>query len=633
MGKSDNQLGMDRLITRRDFVNGALATTAGTALIGPLSACGESSMDTPSVYPPRFTGMRGNHDSSFTVAHALGREGKTDWGPVSDVDEPYDLIVVGAGISGLAAATMYRKDHTDARILILDNHDDFGGHAKRNEIEIGGRILLSEGGSLELSEPHTYSDVVKEFLSGIGVNLERLESAYDYEFSRRHGLSRGFHFNKDAWGKSATVPLARLSRRRGGVGSKQEIMKTIDQFPMSENAKRELLHLYTIEEDQVSELSEAEKIAYFSKLSYRDFLTQHIGITEQAVFDFLQDEPGDMGLGIESTDTYMGMVYAGLPGWAATGLIEQEREQSRQHWFPDGNASLTRLMVRLLIPGIAPGNTMEDVVMARFDYAKLDLSASNARIRLNSTVINVANEEGGVTVSYVKGEKAYRVKAKNSVLACNNAMIPYLCPQLPQAQKEALADQVRQPILITCVAVKNWQAWKKLGLSRVTIPGGYHTSIRLQTPINIGDYRTADNPDEPIILRMSKYPYAKNSGLTAQEQYRAGRFELLATPFEEIERHIRTQLDELLGGHGFNAAEDIEAIIVNRWAHGYAYSSGFHNLFEDDHADPDHESYLHVQARKPMRRITIANSDSGGMAMLECAIDQAYRAVGELRDV
>jgi len=633
MGKSDNQLGMDRLITRRNFVNGVLATTAGTALIGTLSACGESSMDTPSVYPPRFTGMRGNHDSSFTVAHALGREGKTDWGPVSDVDEPYDLIVVGAGISGLAAATMYRKDHTDARILILDNHDDFGGHAKRNEIEIGGRILLSEGGSLELSEPHTYSDVVMEFLSGIGVNLERLESAYDYEFSRRHGLSRGFHFNKDAWGKSATVPLARLSRRRGGVGSKQEIMKTIDQFPMSENAKQELLHLYTIEEDQVPELSEAEKIAYFSKLSYRDFLTQHIGITEQAVFDFLQDEPGDMGLGIESTDTYMGMVYAGLPGWAATGLIEQEREQGRQHWFPDGNASLTRWMVRLLIPGVAPGNTMEDVVMARFDYAKLDQSASNARIRLNSTVINVANEEGGVTVSYVKGEKAYRVKAKNSVLACNNAMIPYLCPQLPQAQKEALADQVRQPILITCVAVKNWQAWKKLGLSRVIIPGGYHTSIRLQTPINIGDYRTADNPDEPIILRMSKYPYAKNSGLTAQEQYRAGRFELLATPFEEIERHIRTQLDELLGGHGFNAAEDIEAIIVNRWAHGYAYSSGFHNLFEDDHADPDHESYLHVQARKPMRRITIANSDSGGMAMLECAIDQAYRAVGELRDV
>jgi spermidine dehydrogenase len=340
-----------------------------------------------------------------------------------------------------------------------------------------------------------------------------------------------------------------------------------------------------------------------------------------------------MGLGIESTDTYMGMVYAGLPGWAATGLIGQEREQSRQHWFPDGNASLTRLMVRLLIPGIAPGNAMEDVVMARFDYAKLDQSSSNTRIRLNSTVTNVANEAGGVTVSYVEGEKAYRVRARNCVLACNNAMIPYLCPQLPQAQKEALADQVRQPILITCVAVKNWLAWKKLGLSRVTIPGGYHTSIRLQTPINIGDYRTADNPDEPIILRMSKYPYPKNSGLTAQEQYRAGRFELLATPFEEIERHIRTQLDELLGGHGFDAAEDIEAIIVNRWAHGYAYSYGFHNLFEDDHADPDHESYLHVQARKPMGRITIANSDSGGMAMLECAIEQAYRAVGEIRDL
>ena len=633
MTKSDKKLGMDRAITRRDFVNGALVTVAGAAIVGGLSGCRKATVDAPSVYPPRFTGMRGNHDSSFTVAHALGREGKTDWGPVANVDEPYDLIVVGAGISGLAAATMYREDHPDARILILDNHDDFGGHAKRNEIEIDGRILLSEGGSLELSAPHTYSDMVKEFLSDIGVDLERLERAYDYEFNRRHGLSWGLHFNKDAWGKSTTVPSARLSPWRGGVGSKQEIMKTIDQFPMNENAKRELLHLYTIEEDQVPELSQAEKVTYFSKLSYRDFLAQHIGITEQAAFDFLQSEPVDMGLGIESIDTYMGMIYAGLPGWAATGLIAQESGHGGRHWFPDGNASLTRLMVRRLIPEIAPGNTMEDVVMARFDYAKLDQSTSNARIRLNSTVINVANEKGGVTVNYVKDKKAYRVRAKNSVLACNNAMIPYLCPELPEVQKEALVDQVRQPILITCVAIKNWQAWEKLGISGVTTPGGYHTSIGLQTPINIGDNKTPDNPDEPIILKMRKYPYPKNSGLTAQEQYRAGRYELLATSFEEIEHHIRTQLDELLGEHGFNAAEDIEAIIVNRWAHGYAYSYGFHNLFEEDHADPNHESYLHVQARKPMQRITIANSDSGGMAMLESAIDQAGRAVNELRDI
>lgn len=636
MTKSDKKLGMGRSITRRDFVNGVATVGAGVALMGTLSACGETSITEPAEYPPRFTGMRGNHDSSFTVAHALGREGKTDWGPLNDIDDPYDLVVVGAGISGLAAACFYKKEKPDARILLLDNHDDFGGHAKRNEFEIDGRTFLTNGGSMLLSSPYSYSDVVKNLLNDLGVDFSRLVKSVDNDLYARHGLYSAFHFNTEKWGSSATVEASLSFSFMGPKNPNISAQEMVDKFPVSEKAKQELLHLFTIQEDQLPDLSQEEKIAYFKKTSYRDFLIRHIGVTEQEVFDFLQDQTADLGLGIDAADAYLAMTYAGMPGWAATGIeTYKEEDQTGFHMFPDGNASLTRLMVRSLIPDVAPGNTMEDVVMARFDYGKLDQSSSDVRLRLNSTVIEASNDgdSNGTTISYVRDEKAYRVKAKKCVLACNNAIIPYICPELPDEQKEALSEQVRQPIFYNRVLVKNWQAWKKMGIESVSAPGGYHASIGLNFPMNLGGYACSQEPDEPIIICMYKYLHVNNEGLTAQEQYRMGRHELLATPFEDIERHIRTELDELLGKHGFNAADDIEAIIVNRWAHGYAYTQNFHTLFDQDYDDPDDERYPHVIGRKPIGNITIANSDSGAEAMLESAIDQAYRAVSELQDV
>ena len=634
MTKSDKKLGMDRPITRRDFVHGVGAIGAAVAFAGPITACRDSSISEQAEYPPKFTGMRGNHDSSFTVAHALGREGKTDWGPVQNIEDQYDLVIVGAGISGLAAACFYRQEKPNSRILVLDNHDDFGGHAKRNEFEIEGRTFLTHGGSMFLTSPYGYSDVVKNLLSDLGVDFSRLVKSVDFSLYTGHGLYGAFHFNKEKWGRSATVGASLSYAFNGPVNPSISTQEMIDQFPVSQKARQELLHLFTIEADQLPDLSQEEKVAYLKKTSYRDFLIQQIGVTEQDVFDFLQDHAADMGLGIEACDAYLAMTYAEMPGWPATGIETYKKEDlTGFHMFPDGNASVTRLMVRSLIPDVAPGNTMEDVVMAPFDYGKLDQSSSAVRIRLNSTAINASNDGDGAQISYVREEKAYRVKAKKCVLACNNAVIPYICPELPDEQKEALSNQVRQPILSNRVLVKNWHAWKELGIQEVLAPGGYHTSIGLNLPMNLGGYSCPQEPDEPTIIGMFRYLHVNNEGLTAQEQFRIGRHELLSTPFEEIERHIRAQLDELLGKHGFNAAEDIEAIIVNRWAHGYAYSHHFHTLFDQDYDDLDDERYPHVKGRKPLGHITIANSDSGADAMLECAIDQAYRAVRELQAV
>jgi spermidine dehydrogenase len=623
---------MDRLISRRDLLHGvgALAATSlvpGHAFADKLAA---------GSYPPALTGLRGSHVGSFEVAHQLAREGRVDWGPIEEPDSgDYDLVVVGGGISGLASARFYRKANPGARVLILDNHDDFGGHAKRNEFDVGGRTLLGHGGSQSLEEPSGYSDVVKTLLRDLGVDIERFESAYDREFYRRNGLGAGIYFNADDWGsdKLLRYDFGALGSYLPLSPSELSAAEAVEQMPMSVAARREFLRLLTTEQDRMSEIPAGEKWDYLYSISYRDFLSKHLDIREAQVFAVLQDLTSDSGVGIEATTAGEAIYYSGLPGRKATGLPDYGEGEAYIHHFPDGNASVARLMVREMIPAVAPGSTMEDVITARFDYSKLDLSDSPVRLRLQSTVIRVENEGNPksakhVRVSYVRGGRAYRVRARHCILACYNAMIPSMCPELPTSQRQALASQVKAPILYTNVALGNWQAWKKLGIGAVVSSGSYHVLTMLDFPVSLGAYQFASEPDEPIAVHMERFPHRPNEGLSSRAQRRLGSHELLATSFETIERNIRSQLAGMLSGGGFDPARDIEAITVNRWPHGYA--DGYNELEDPSYEDRNDERYPHVRGRKRFGRIAIANSDAGASAMLETAVEQAYRAVNEL---
>ena len=286
-----------------------------------------------------------------------------------------------------------------------------------------------------------------------------------------------------------------------------------------------------------------------------------------------------------------------------------------------------------MIPTAAPGNTMDDVVTARFDYSKLDQEGSAVRLRLDSTVIK-AQHDGDpktatqVSVTYIRGGHAYRVKARSCVLACYHAAIPYLCPELPGPQREALALQVKVPIQYSTVALRDWRAWKKLGIGGVVAPGSYHTVAMLDFPVSLGEYSYAKNPDEPILVHMERFPHRNNGGHTANEQHRLARHDMLSESFESVERNIRSQLAGLLAPGGFDPARDIAGISVNRWAHGYANFGN--SLFSPTYADDDDARYPHMQARKRFGRIAIANSDAAATPMLEAAVEQGYRAVSEL---
>jgi spermidine dehydrogenase len=314
-------------------------------------------------------------------------------------------------------------------------------------------------------------------------------------------------------------------------------------------------------------------------------------------------------------------------GMNRDAIPNEEAEKYFFH-FPDGNASIARLLVRKLIPGAIPGSTDLDIVTTRANYARLDEPSSPVRLRLNSTVVRVAHVAGPgnkkVEISYFAGGKLYRARAANCVLACWHVMIPYICTELPKEQQEALAFAVKVPLIYTNVVLKNWHAWQKMGVNYFYAPGSYYSGVSLDLPVSLGDYHFPQSPDDPIVVHMMRTPCSP--GQPARVQHRMGRYELYGTPFETLERNTRDQLARMLAPGGFDPARDIAAITINRWPHGYAYE---YNSLWDKFWLEGGVTPCEI-ARRPFGRIAIANSDAGAYAYTDSAIDQAYRAVNEL---
>jgi spermidine dehydrogenase len=612
-------------ISRRDFLNGvALAVASGLSPAAQIAA-------QPARYPPVLTGLRGQHAGSFDVAHALAREGRRFSVDSTPVEERYDLVVVGGGISGLSAAWFYRRARPAARILVLDNLDDFGGHAKRNEFTINGRRIIGYGGSQSLQSPKSlYSPVAKGLLRDFGVDIARFETAFERDLYASLGLSRGVFFNREAFGRDVLVPgepprrsaddnIRRLSNAR-------PLPDFVSDFPISAASKAQLLALHDGARDPLSGKTVEEKRAILKRTSYRDYLTRICGCSDEVANCFQGRTLGFFGLGCDAVPAadarelgYPGFAGLNLPGDASAAWAEPYI-----YHFPDGNASIARLLVRALVPNVAPGKTMEDIVRAPFDYGLLDQTDQAVRIRLGATCVNVRQTGDTVQVAYVRDGTLRRVEAHHAVLACFHMMIPHIMPELPARHRAALAKNVKTPIVYTNVLVRDWRAFANLKVSSIAAPMSFHHLVTLDFPVSLGGYRHPRDPGEPMVLHLAHVPGAPNQGLDARAQFRIGQNALYAMTFADFEHRIRDELDRMLGPGGFSGDRDIAAITVNRWTHGYSYVAN--SLFDPD----DYEDSVLKVARATFGRVAIANTDAGGDAWVHYAIDQAERAVGEL---
>jgi spermidine dehydrogenase len=635
-------------VTRRDFLNGVAISAGGILLQG----CGSdvetaaqvlldpattfTPPDPSAYYPPTLTGMRGSHEGSFEVAHDLAWRGEKP-NHYQALNEHYDLVVVGAGMSGLAAAWFYsKKMGPDARILLLDNHDDFGGHAKRNEFHHGGRMMLSLGGAQNLERPSGYSEVAGGLMVDIGID-DNFVAAMDVNTPDNMALAGKLDADN---GVALPTPDGHVTVGGnwnavmfGGEGYEQ----TVRMLPILISEQDILIDFFGGKRDFLDGLSFGEKWDYINSVSYNQFLLERVGLADETlpimnaiILHYsgfsgwnltVLEAIGNGASGIKSMG-WLGKAAASVGGVFLDSLLEVRM-------FPDGNASVARLLVQKLIPAVAPDmKGPVDVAIARFDYGALDRDDQNTGLRLSSTVVGVREVNGKrVEVDYVQQGNPLRITADHCVLACYNNLIPHLCPEMSEAQKEGLSYGVKTPFVYANVLLENGRAYSVLGATLFQCPYDPFQWVSSAPSMTVGGYEPPRGPDDPMVVFMMNSPLtltAPEGPLSGRDQLRLGRHKIYNTPFASYEQQIRDQLQSLLGKHGFNHETDIRAITVNRIPHGYAYPY----LALDD---PEWEEGQapHEIGRAQFGRISIANTDSEVIALMDAAFDAAWRAVEE----
>ena len=420
-----------------------------------------------------------------------------------------------------------------ARILILDNHDDFGGHAKRNEFTLDGRRIIGYGGSQSLQSPNSlYSPVAKGLLRDLGVDITRFETAFERELYPSLGLSRGMFFNREAFGRDVLVTgepgaaiadeTARPQRQAAGrVRRRTFRFRRRARRRSSRSTRRHAIRWPASRAD--------EKRAILKRTSYRDYLTKICGCSEEVANCFQGRPLGFFGLGATRCRPPTRAISAirALPASKLPGDANAAWSEPYIYHFPDGNASLARLLVRSLIPGVAPGSTMDDVVPAAFDYGALDRGDQPVRIRLDSTCVacpDAARRQGA-------GRLCPRRRAASRRGAPRRAgLLPHDDPAHHAGTAGAAARGARQERQdadrYTNVLVRNWRAFANLKVNSISAPMSFHHQVSLDFPVSLGGYRHPRDPSEPMLLHLVHVPGAPNQGLDARAQFRIGQGKL-----------------------------------------------------------------------------------------------------------
>ena len=619
--RQDDRLGMNESISRRDFVNGTLVAGAGLVLHGRL----------PNVLPPgdEWTGYggvgdyrrsNGNTREVMDVAHMM-RDGifERSVARATDTGEVYDLLCVGGGISGLAAAVFFQKSK-GGRCLVLDNHPIFGGEAKRNEFLVDGETVVAHQGSAIFLVPGKggYTDRVYEM-----IGMDRSAFAYQRWTGREPEMPLG----KSPYDEPKNYGFyfgPRFTDGNSGVWVLDPWGRNLDGAPISDRAKAELLRWRTVRDDGPRPRTEGDAISReLDTITLEDHLMARHRISRDTVRTFLSPmEGGGYGLGPDALSAYC--AYA-----IETQFPEDGDQSLGDQMFPDGNSGFARLMVKTLIPGAFAGPRTVDAVWRNpVRFAALDRPGQPTRIRLESTVVRVEHEgdpgsASRVRVTYVKGGRLFRVRARGVVMAGGSWTTKHIVHDLPASHRDAYAQFYRSPCLMANIAVRNWRFLYKMGMSGCRWFGGLGDYLSVRKMAVVGGQPRDFGPDSPTVLTI-KVLFAK-PGLPIGEQGRRGRAELLGTSFYQYERAFREQMGDMFARGGFDPRRDIAGIILNRW--GHAYVNPQPGFFFGTDGRPAPRDILREQ---PHGRITFANTDLAGASDHRNSIREADRAVKQL---
>ena len=628
--RPDRTLGLDTDITRRDFLNSTLLAS-GALLLNPASPAqllaqqGSGNASTTDDWTGYggvgdYANSNGNTSAVLEAGHRI-RDGEFESLPANTIEtgETYDCLVVGGGISGLAAAlTFQRKAGEGKTCLLLDNHPIFGGEAKRNEFLVDGHRLTGHQGSalFQVTYPHSF---ISRFYDSIGLKAPRLE------YQKWSGPGPEIKLERTPYLGSAPYGLyfgAKFGQTQG-MWLTDASAKKLDGAPISAKEREELLKYQSADPapDQVPQYRGDAISRRLDTMSLEDYLIQRHGISRETVRTFLFDEGSAFGLGPDALSAYTAYAFDALGAFAEDGT----------EMFPDGNSGIARLIVKTMIPESIPGDrSLENICRSNINFAALDRAGASARIRLGSTAVWVKHDgdpakSESVTVAYTQGGKTYRVKARSVVMAGGSWTTKHIVRDLPDDRKAAYAQFYRSPCMVANVAVRNWRFLYKMGISGCQWFEGLGSYIQVRKQALCGADSPTIGPDSPVVLTIKVlYPHA---GHTTEEQGHLGRAEMISTPFREYERQIRQQFTDMFARTGFDASRDIAGIILNRWGHAYASPAPCFYFGKDGKPAPGD-----VLRAAPFGRIAFANVDLSGMPDHKSSIIEGDRAVGQLLD-
>jgi spermidine dehydrogenase len=618
-------------ITRRDFLGSSLLAS-GAALLGPLS---------PAQLLARqddFTGYQGvgeyscSNGNTLPVLEAGHKIRDSVYNPlpkdIVETGELYDCVVVGGGISGIAAALFFqRQAGARAKCLVLENHPIFGGEAKQNEFLVDGKRLIAHQGSAiyQLHEPQTF---LAQFYDSIGLKPAKLT------YQKWAGPQPELHISRTPY-DAAGMDYGQYGfwfgakfGRAPGMWVMDPVRKKLEGAPISASSRAEWIRW--LAGSQAGEKKfERPKVEGDAASRYLDSITleQHymerFGLSRETVRMFLSPiEGGGSGLGPDALSAFCDYAFELLhPVPDEAGSMDQ--------MFPGGNTVIARLMVKSLNPQAIDGSdNVEGVSRNTVNFAALDSSEAPARIRLAATVVSVQHDGDPskartLSIVYEKGGKLYRLKARSAVMAGGSWTSKHVVKDLPETHRSAYAEFHRSPCLMANVAVRNWRFLYKLGLSGCRwFDGRIGNYMEVRRLALTGQEDPTISPESPIVLTLKVlYSYP---GLSTAEQGNRGRIEMLSTSFREYEQRIRQQFTDMFAHSGFDADRDIAGIILNRW--GHAYLSPQPGFFFGKDGKPAARETLR---KAPFGRIAFANTDLAGAMDHRFSILEARRAVDQ----